>query len=240
MEPNKTGALIAAVRGERGLTQRELAAKLHISATTVSKWERGAGFPDVSLLEPLAAALDLTLPELFQGERAEEGPAPDVDALLADAVRLSRLEARRRYARTLAIALCAALVPILIVIWQSWPLNAPATLLGTYQSGFHGSYYVQFAVTDEKHHGENTFVEYIDSREVDRGTWTAHENGAYHLAGARQDLWIVLDDEDRFWVSIPGIEDGAPIWLENLWKTPAYNGYIYGDEGAYQALLQKP
>ena len=51
MDNAKTGALIAARRKELNLTQKELAEKLHISDRTVSKWERGAGFPDISLLE---------------------------------------------------------------------------------------------------------------------------------------------------------------------------------------------
>ena len=51
MDREKTGALIAAARKERGLTQKELAERLHISDRAVSKWERGVGFPDVSLLE---------------------------------------------------------------------------------------------------------------------------------------------------------------------------------------------
>ena len=57
MDREKTGGLIASARKERGLTQKELAAQLHVSDRAVSKWERGAGFPDVSLLEPLADAL---------------------------------------------------------------------------------------------------------------------------------------------------------------------------------------
>ena len=69
MDLQKTGALIARARKEKGLTQEQLARQLHISHTTVSKWERGLGFPEVSLLEPLAAALGLTLPELFRGEQ---------------------------------------------------------------------------------------------------------------------------------------------------------------------------
>ena len=48
MDNGKTGTLIAARRKELGMTQKELAEKLHISDRTVSKWERGAGFPDVS------------------------------------------------------------------------------------------------------------------------------------------------------------------------------------------------
>ena len=50
MNAEKTGALIRALRTEQGLTQKQLADRLHLSDRTVSKWERGAGCPDVSLL----------------------------------------------------------------------------------------------------------------------------------------------------------------------------------------------
>ena len=54
MDCGKVGALIGRLRRERGLTQRELAGRLLVSDKAVSKWERGAGCPDVSLLAPLA------------------------------------------------------------------------------------------------------------------------------------------------------------------------------------------
>lgn len=74
MDNGKTGALIASRRKELSLTQKELAERLHISDRTVSKWERGAGFPDVFLLESLAEALDLSILDLVQGEHRQEAP----------------------------------------------------------------------------------------------------------------------------------------------------------------------
>ena len=67
----RPGALIAAARKEKNLTQRELAAALHVSDRAISKWERGAGFPDISLLEPLADTLDLGVLDLLRGERGD-------------------------------------------------------------------------------------------------------------------------------------------------------------------------
>ncbi len=58
MDVHKTGTFISEVRKEKGLTQRQLAEQLHVSDRTVSKWERGSGFPDISSLEPLADALE--------------------------------------------------------------------------------------------------------------------------------------------------------------------------------------
>lgn len=67
MNHEKTGALIAKRRTELGLTQKALAEQLNISDRAVSKWERGMGFPDISLIEPLADALGLTVLELLHG-----------------------------------------------------------------------------------------------------------------------------------------------------------------------------
>ncbi len=69
MEIQKTGTLIAARRTELGLTQKQLAERLHLSDRTISRWERGVGFPDISLLEPLADTLGLSVVELLRGER---------------------------------------------------------------------------------------------------------------------------------------------------------------------------
>ena len=73
MRQTDTGALIAQLRKEQGLTQKQLADQLHISDRTISKWERGAGFPDVSLLEPLADALHCSVVSLLEGRLVDAG-----------------------------------------------------------------------------------------------------------------------------------------------------------------------
>lgn len=72
MNQIKTGEFIASERKRKGLTQKQLAEALLISDKTVSKWERGNGFPDVSLLLPLCRELDITVNELLSGERVSE------------------------------------------------------------------------------------------------------------------------------------------------------------------------
>ena len=66
-----TGAAIRTLREKQHLTQAQLAERISVSDKTVSKWETGRGFPDVSLLEPLAAALRVSVPELLSGEQIE-------------------------------------------------------------------------------------------------------------------------------------------------------------------------
>ncbi len=67
MDRYVTGAVIRSLRERNHLTQDELASKIHVSGKAVSKWETGQGFPDVSLLEPLAEALHISVIELLSG-----------------------------------------------------------------------------------------------------------------------------------------------------------------------------
>ena len=69
MDQIAIGKFIAEERKRKGYTQKQLSEKLEISGKTVSKWERGNGFPEVSLLLPLCKELDITVNELLSGER---------------------------------------------------------------------------------------------------------------------------------------------------------------------------
>ena len=68
MDQTKTGALIRALRLELGLTQKQLAESIFVSDKAVSKWERGHGCPDASLLPKLAGALGVEPGVLLSGE----------------------------------------------------------------------------------------------------------------------------------------------------------------------------
>lgn len=72
MNQEKIGKFIQNCRKEKNLTQRELAEKLGVSNRAVSKWESGVSMPDLSLFQPLCKELDITINELFDGERKEE------------------------------------------------------------------------------------------------------------------------------------------------------------------------
>lgn len=63
-----TGAAIRTLREKKKLTQAQLADQICVSSKTISKWETGKGLPDISLLEPLAQALGISVMELMNGE----------------------------------------------------------------------------------------------------------------------------------------------------------------------------
>ena len=62
-----TGAVIKQLREKANFTQAQLATKLNVSSKTVSKWETAKGYPDISLLEPLAKVFNVSLTELISG-----------------------------------------------------------------------------------------------------------------------------------------------------------------------------
>ena len=63
-----TSAAVRRLREGKNLTQQALADKIGVSCKAVSKWETGRGLPDISLLEPLAQALGVSVMELMSGE----------------------------------------------------------------------------------------------------------------------------------------------------------------------------
>ena len=68
MDCSKVGNLIYTLRTEKGMTQKALANAMNISDRTISKWERGAGCPDVSLLRELSDILGVNIEKILLGD----------------------------------------------------------------------------------------------------------------------------------------------------------------------------
>ena len=66
-----TGTVIKELREKMNFTQAELANKLNISDKTISKWETGKGYPDITLLEPLANVFGISITELISGNAVQ-------------------------------------------------------------------------------------------------------------------------------------------------------------------------
>ncbi len=90
------GQFIAAMRKEKGLTQKQLAKKLNVSDKTVSKWERAVCLPDILLIVPLSEELGVTSTELLSGERLLQGNAYNafqIDGVLKDLTQIHKNKA---------------------------------------------------------------------------------------------------------------------------------------------------
>ena len=69
MNQEKIGKFISTMRKKKDLTQEQLAEKLNVSKNAVSKWERGLNLPDASIMQDVCSILDISLNELFAGEK---------------------------------------------------------------------------------------------------------------------------------------------------------------------------
>ena len=127
MDMEKCGAFIRTCRTEQGLSQQELAARLHVTREAVSKWENGRGFPDVSLLQTLAETLGVSVSELLLGEAGERD-----EAALYNWIFLTEAEQKlqRRSSRYLLLGtlLCLAANAVL-GRWLTLPMAVAAVAL---------------------------------------------------------------------------------------------------------------
>lgn len=71
MDCEKVGKLIKELRLEKKLTQKQVADQMNISDKTVSKWERGFGCPDISLIRELSEILGVNIENVLKGELLE-------------------------------------------------------------------------------------------------------------------------------------------------------------------------
>lgn len=101
MDAKKIGSFIASQRKGLGLTQAELAEKLHVTDKAVSRWERGQGFPDINSIEPLSEALEVSIAEIMKGEKRTMDLS-DEDASLAAKNIIDMVEMRRAEHRKIA------------------------------------------------------------------------------------------------------------------------------------------
>ena len=112
MDAKNFGEFLARTRKEQGLTQAELAERLHVTDKAVSRWERGIGLPDVNLLEPLADALGLSLADLMHC-RSPQDAAPE-QATLEDFLTMLRRPHSIDWHSVRAALLCLS---ILLAVW---------------------------------------------------------------------------------------------------------------------------
>ena len=137
------GSFIKQCRHDLCISQAELAEKLHVTAKAVSRWERGVGFPDIKLLQPLADALEITIVELMQSKRIEADIPREVAADLVtgtvDSLRQQEKLSRNRYAITFCGSMGIFLASMLLVwVSLSYPFQPKWVELLVHQTGLVG------------------------------------------------------------------------------------------------------
>lgn len=109
MDNRKTGQLIAELRKEKNMTQQDLADKLHITNTAVSKWERGLSFPGVDILEKLAEELGITVMDILAGEVCKK-TEEKISEISIDVMRTEKKKRNKIYILGIIIAVIFTMV----------------------------------------------------------------------------------------------------------------------------------
>ncbi|HWT74450.1 MAG TPA: helix-turn-helix domain-containing protein [Mobilitalea sp.] len=112
MDNKKIGDFISTMRKRNNMTQKDLADRLGITDKAVSKWERGAGYPDISILKPLADVLGITVNELLDGEASDnptENTAREIDHALEYADKIITMK-ENKFGKIIAIILSCCLL----------------------------------------------------------------------------------------------------------------------------------
>ena len=118
MDKERTGQLITELRKEKGLTQKQLADALNVTDKAVSKWERGLSFPDISMLEPIAQTLDISIMEILAGEKKSEDETitrEEAQQMIRESVELSDEEIRHKKERSRLIIIILVVITLLLI-----------------------------------------------------------------------------------------------------------------------------
>ena len=108
MDQKKIGALLKALRKEKGLTQEQLAETLGVSGRTVSRWETGSNMPDLAVLVQLTDYYGVELREILDGERKSETMNLEVKETVLKVADYSNQEKQRLTKRMCALFILGA------------------------------------------------------------------------------------------------------------------------------------
>ena len=118
MDKEKTGQLIAQLRKEKGLTQKQLADALNVTDKAVSKWERGLSFPDISMLEPIAEILDISIMEILAGAKQDKDATmtcEDASKMIKESVELGDEQIRHKKEMSRFIIILLIVLSLLLI-----------------------------------------------------------------------------------------------------------------------------
>ncbi|MBQ3094749.1 MAG: helix-turn-helix transcriptional regulator [Clostridia bacterium] len=119
MDIKRSGAFIAALRKDEGLTQKELANELGVTDKAVSRWETGSGLPDAATLLTLSERFGVSINELLLGERvtAVDATVQTAEINMVEVLQMYDDEKKRsRRFHRMTIAICALVAVILSAI----------------------------------------------------------------------------------------------------------------------------
>ena len=131
MDAEKIGQFIYKLRTDKNFTQSQLADSIHVTNKAISRWERGIGFPDISLLEPLSNELGVSILELLKGEKLNKNDyvaKDDINTLLEVIINIKKKSKKNKL---ILLSITTIIVIISIIYFK------------THFNGFNNIYFEQ-------------------------------------------------------------------------------------------------
>lgn len=132
--------------------------------------------------------------------------------------------------RKIILTILSLAIILMFVICTS---KTKPTLQGFYQSERVNGYYAQISIQQDN----NSFVEFIENREVNKGTYEQIENNTYKMKGDKQNFEITLNDDNSFEIIIKKLNNGKPIKMTKHGNLPTYFFTEFDDVAEYRTLL---
>jgi len=110
MDAQIVGERIAKLRKSHNMTQKQLADELSVTYKAVSKWETGAGLPDISMLPALASVFNVSVDEIISGSSNGDNKSGSPNN------KYSRIQIVRRYVRKPATIIMSSLIIVLVAL----------------------------------------------------------------------------------------------------------------------------
>ena len=118
MNYDKIGSFIQQKRKDKNLTQKQLAEKIGVTDRAISKWERGQGCPDVSILEVLSKELGCSILELLKGRKIENEviPVTEADDYVRDSMNISKQVTKEKIISLFNKSIVASIIFIFVLL----------------------------------------------------------------------------------------------------------------------------
>lgn len=121
MDKENFGKFIFQLRTEKGMTQKKLGDKLHLTNKAISKWERGLSLPDICIIQDIAKCLDVSVLELLDGKKNSENDISNEKAnkIIEDTVKHSGETIKKLKRKvTILTGIIIGLLPVFFIIFS--------------------------------------------------------------------------------------------------------------------------
>ena len=189
MNYEEIGKFISECRKEKCLTQKSLAEKLKITDKAVSKWERGLGCPDVSILEDLSNVLEVSILEILKGRKINKEKLNSYsDDYIIDTINYSKHQINNKY-KTIILNILTIIIIVIVGFLTILNINHILYLKQTVTYDFSSNDYIKNTKSILDKINKN-----IDTIKTSKLIFTEKENGQ---------LLKTIEEQYNFYINYP-------------------------------------